>query len=148
MKRLTKIGAIILTLILSLSMVACSNSYPKIKSAFEKANYTQSETAEALAKDFKTFTDSEGKEQALTFHVLVKNVANYAVILEFKATDDMIQYYKDNKSARDLIKDITENEDAKAFYNELKEHGYANGNCLLIPVGIDYKEMLDIMKNA
>lgn len=148
MKRLTQIGALVLTVLLSLSMVACANTYPKIKKAFEKEGYKQSDTMEGVTSDFKSYTNQDGKEIALTVHVLAKDLVNYAIILEFKATDEMLQFYKDNKAARDAVKDVTENEDAKAFYNQLKEKGYANGNCMLIPAGVNYKDMLEIMKNA
>lgn len=146
MKRLTQIGALVLTVLLSLSMVACANTYPKIKKAFENEGYKQSEAVEGVTKDFKSYTNKDGKEVALTVHVLTK-LTSTAVILEFKATDEMIQFYNDNKAARDAVKDVTENEDAKAFYNQLKEKGYANGNCMLIPIG-DAKSMCEIMKNA
>ena len=108
MKRLTQIGALVLTVLLSLSMVACANTYPKIKKAFEKEGYKQSETMEGVTKDFKSYTNKDGKEVALTGHVLTK-LTSTAVILEFKATDEMIQFYNANKAARDAVKDVTEN---------------------------------------
>lgn len=149
MKKLSKLCALALLVVMSLSLVACANTYPNIKKAFEKEGYKQSETVEGLARDFKSVTNKDGKEIAVTAHALVKN-GNTAFILEFKATDEMIDYYKNNEVVRNAVKDVTSDEDAQAFYNALKEKGYANGNCMLVPVSItgNTQEMRDIMKKA
>lgn len=154
MKKLSKICALALTLVLALSLVACANTYPSIKKAFEAEGYTQSETAEAVITDLTNATQGDAKNIAITPHVLIKGgliTGNKAVILEFKATDDMIDYYKNNEIVRDAVSAIANDEDAKTFYNSLVEAGYANGNCLLIPWGISgdaVTEMTTIMKNA
>lgn len=150
MKKLSKICAIALTLVMALSLVACANTYPAIKKAFEAEGYTQSEMVEGLTSDFKAITNNEGKEIAVTAHSLVKGL-KVAFILEFKATDDMIDYYKNNEIVRDAVAAVANDEDAKTFYNALVEKGYANGNCMLVPVGITGEaltEMTTIMKNA
>ncbi len=154
MKKLSKICALALLIVMSLSLVACVNTYPNVKKAFEAEGYKQSETVEGLTDDFKSVTNNEGKEIAVTVHVFLKGgliTGNKAVILEFKATDDMIDYYKNNEIVRDAVSAVLNDEDAKSFYNSLVEAGYANGNCMLVPVGITgdaLTEMTTIMKNA
>lgn len=150
MKKLSKLCAVALLVVMALSLVACGTTYPKIKSAFENAGYTESKDVEEANKSFYSYTGTDGKDVVLTAHALVKDGGiSTALILEFKATDDMIQYYKDNKMVRDAVKDVTEDEDAKAFYNALVEKGYANGNCMLVPLTVLYaNEMKDIMKKA
>ncbi len=149
MKKLSKICAIALTLVMALSLVACANTYPAIKKAFEAEGYKQSETIEELTSSFKAITNNDGKEIAVTAHAFVK-AAKTAFILEFKATDDMIDYYKNNKMVRDAVAAIANDEDAKSFYNSLVEAGFANGNCMLVPLsgGDALTEMTTIMKNA
>lgn len=149
MKKLSKLCAVALLVVMALSLVACGTTYPKIKSAFENAGYSESKTVESIYQDYLTYTGTDGNKVALQAHALVKVGEGTALILEFKATDDMIQYYKDNKMVRDAVKDVTENEDAKAFYNMLVEKGYANGNCMLVPISVTSAQtMKDIMKNA
>lgn len=155
MKKLSKICAIALTLVLALSLVACANTYPSIKKAFEAEGYKQSETAESILSDLKSFTNNEGKETALTVHALVKVEGlktSTAFIVEFKATDDMIDYYKNNEIVRDAVSATLNNEDAKSFYNSLVEAGFANGNCMLVPSPLSSSaavaEMTSIMKSA
>lgn len=154
MKKLNKICAIALLIVMSLSLVACVNTYPKIKSAFEDAGYKQSETFEGYAKDFKSITNNENKEIAVTAHAFGKLDGLkplIAIILEFKATDDMIDYYKNNEIVRDAVSAVINDENAKSFYNSLVEAGYANGNCMLIPIGVTgdaITETTTIMKNA
>lgn len=149
MKKLSKLCALALLVVMALSLVACGNTYPAIQKAFEDAGYEQSQTLEGINNDFLAYTDKDGNEVALQAHAFTGD--GTALILEFKATDDMIQYYKDNKMVRDAVKDIAENDDAKAFYNSLVEKGYANGNCMLVPITISASKvtkMTDIMKNA
>lgn len=155
MKKLNKICAIALLIVMSLSLVACVNTYPKIKSAFEDAGYKQSETVEAFTKDLLAATENEGKDIAVTMHVFLKGglvTGNKAIILEFKATDDMIDYYKNNEMVRDAVAAIANDEDAKSFYNSLVEAGYANGNCMFVPTlgstSAAITEITTIMKNA
>lgn len=149
MKKLSKLCALALLVVMAISLVACGTTYPAIKTAFENAGYEQSDTLEGLYKDYLKYTDKEGKDVALQAHAFKKTGEGTALILEFKATDDMIQYYKDNKLVRDAVKDVTENDDAKAFYNMLVEKGYANGNCMLVPIlPVNVTKMTEIMKNA
>lgn len=79
---------------------------------------------------------------------MVKGLTEIAFILEFKATDDMKEFYDDNKVIRDAISGITSNEDAQEFYKSLEEKGFANGNCLVIPIADVAGEIPTIVKNA
>lgn len=145
MKKLSVIVSLLLVAILSLGMVGCS-SYSSLKKAFEKEGYTVSETVESLTKDIKAAADKE--DLGIETHVMVKGLTEIAFILEFKATDDMKEFYDDNKVIRDAISGITSNEDAQEFYKSLEEKGFAKGNCLVIPIADVAGEIPTIVKNA
>ena len=146
MKKLTKILSLILALAMAISLVACANSYGKIKRAFEKAGYEVIETEETA--NWEEWTSEYGCK----VHYFQKTegiLKQPAIILEFKATDDMLDLYKNNEEVRVFLQDASNNEDAKEFYNSLVEKGYANGNCMVIPLSLTgYQSVLDIVKNA
>lgn len=159
MKKMTKLMAILLIVVSALSLVACSSKYGALKSAFEKAGYTESEDVEYWNNKIATETKGEDGELVTNVHVFYKKVSgsttisdlfksNVILVLEFKATDDMLEFYKESNTMQGAVKDLQENEDAKAFYNSLVEAGYAKGNCLVIPVGLDTKSVCDIVKKA
>lgn len=145
MKKLSVIVSLLLVAVLSLGMFGCS-SYPSLKKAFEKEDYTVSETVENLTKDIKAAAEKE--KLGIETHAMVKGLTEVAFILEFKATDDMKKFYDDNKVVRDAISGITSNEDAQEFYKSLEEKGFAKGNCLVIPIVDAAGEIPSIVKNA
>ena len=144
MKKFATLVSLVLVAILALGMTGCS-SYGSLKKAFEKEGYKESATAEALAKDIKDA--AETKEFVTNVHVL-SNGMKIVLITEFKSTENMKKFYDENKAVRTAISDITSNEDAKNFYNSLEEKGYAKGNCLVIPITANAKDVQEIVKNA
>lgn len=148
MKKFSKILAVLLTICLTLTLAACS-SYGKVEKAFKDAGYSVTESA--LIQQY----EKAGEEYGVKAHYLEKQetLAKLGVIiLEFKATDDMIEYYNNNEMIRDVISAITSSEDAQEFYNTLVEVGFANGNCLVFPANtaatLAINSILQITKNA
>ncbi len=146
MKKLTKILSLILALAMAISLVACANSYGKIKRAFEKAGY------EVVENETTANWEEWTSEYGCKVHYFEKTEGSTppsAIVLEFKATDDMLDLYKNNEEVREFLQAASSNEDAKEFYNALVEKGYANGNCMVIPIAVfSYQSILDIVKNA
>ena len=146
MKKLVKIISVLLIVVLSLSAVACS-TYGKLERAFTNAGYVVVENKEA--------EDMENDEKGITAHYLEKKetISTLGVIiLEFKATDDMIEYYNENEIIRDALEAILTDEDTQDLYQALVDVGIANGNCLVYPATLSaivaIKSVTDIVKNA
>lgn len=134
MKKLAKILTLALVVVLSLTMVACS-SYKKVEKALVNIGYA------VIESDDTANNVKEESDVAITMHVLSNKDSlkaieiyklNVVMILEFKATDDMIEYYKDSDTMQGFIKDVKDDGSAKEFYDSLVEKGLANGNCLVI----------------
>lgn len=154
MKNASKLLAFVLVIVTVLSLAACSSKYGALKKAFEKEGYVESEQVETWSNTIKVECGkAEDEDMVTNVHVLTKAGSlvfdsKIVLILEFKATDDMIEFYKNSETAQGISKDISEKTDAKAFYNELVEAGYAKGNCFVIPVAINANEITTIVKNA
>lgn len=148
MKKFSKILAVLLTVCLTITLAACS-SYGKIEKAFKNAGYS------VVESDKTESWETSGEEYGVTAHYLEKKetLSTFGVIiLEFKATDDMLEFYENNEMVRDLLTGISQNEDAKDFYNGLVETGFANGNCMVFPASVSslvaLPKILEIVKNA
>ena len=146
MKKLVKIISVLLIVVLSLSAVACS-TYGKLERAFTNAGYVVVENKEA--------EDMENDEKGITAHYLEKKetISTLGVIiLEFKATDDMIEYYNENEIIRDALEAILTDEDTQDLYQALVDAGFANGNCLVYPATLSaivaINSVTEIVKNA
>ena len=151
MKKFTKALTLLLIVLATATLVAC-NTFGKVQKALENIGYEVIETnstAESI---------DEESDIAVTIHVFSnKNTLalteayklNAVIVVEFKATKDMIEYYKDSNTMQGIIKDINEDGTAEEFYNELCEKGLANGNCMVIstnPLARD--EVCIAIKNA
>lgn len=135
-KLLMTITSIALLLTLSLSLVACS-SYGKIEKALQEIGYAKIESSQE-AEDLE-----EESDVAVTMHVFSNKDSlsltealkiNVVIVMEFKSTDEMKEYYEDSDTLQGLVKDVEEDGSAKEFYDSLVEKGYANKNCLVISV--------------
>ena len=127
-KLLMTITSIALLLTLSLSLVACS-SYGKIEKALEEIGYAKVESSQE-AEDLE-----EESEVPVTMHVFSNTAKlDMVIVMEFKSTDEMKEYYEDSNTLQGLVKDIKEDGSAKEFYDSLVEKGYANKNCLVINI--------------
>lgn len=149
MKKFSKLLAMLLIVVSAISLAACSSKYGALKSAFEKEGYTESEQVETWSETIKNELKGEDGEMVTNIHVLTKGITDVVLVLEFKATDDMLEFYKESNTFQGAVKDITENEDAKAFYNTLVDAGYANGNCLVFSINWANKnEVTNIVKSV
>ena len=132
-----KLILVALAVVMVFTLVACS-SFGKIESALEEIGYAEITTGDDAenAEDMK-----EESDVAITIHLFTNKDSlqlteiaklNTVFVIEFKATDEMIEYYKDSATLQGLLQDVKEDGTAEEFYNDLVEKGIANGNCLVI----------------
>ena len=137
MKKSIRLLTFLLVLTIAITLVGCS-SFNSVNKALEEVGYAKIESDKS-AEDAKK--EAEDSEYAIKVHLysnagsisaleLVK--LNIVMVFEFKATQDMKDYYEQSDTLQGLIKDIQEDGSAEEFYNKLVEKGYANGNCLVI----------------
>lgn len=151
MKKLTKIVSLALVLVMAVMMLAsCGGSkYPAIEKAFVDAGYENNTTFTGVMNTIKEELAKE--EYAVELHMLTKksNGLTSAIVIEFKSTKELVEYYESSATVQGLIKDVSENEDVNKMYNALVNAGYANGNCLVVPAGILYiNEITNIVKSV
>ena len=111
MKKFTKALTLLLIVAVTATLVAC-NTFGKGQKALEEIGYKAVETSNDTAEDMENES-----EVAVTVHlfsnagsVSVAEIAkiNTVIVFEFKATKDMIEYYKDSDTMQGLLKDIRE----------------------------------------
>ena len=151
MKKLTKIVSLALVLVMVVMMLAsCGGSkYPAIEKAFVDAGYENNTTFTGVMNTIKEELAKE--EYAVELHMLTKksNGLTSAIVIEFKSTKELVEYYESSATVQGLIKDVSENEDVNKMYNALVNAGYANGNCLVVPASILYiNEITNIVKSV
>ena len=151
MKKLTKIVSLALVLVMAVMMLAsCGGSkYPAIEKAFVDAGYENNTTFTGVMNTIKEELAKD--EYAVEIHMLTKksNGLTSAIVIEFKSTKELVEYYESSATAQGLVKDVSENEDVKKMYNALVNAGYANGNCLVLPASILYiNEITNIVKSV
>lgn len=145
MKKTIKILSLILVFVLCFSMMACASfgsvekklkdlGYIEI-STNDKGEQMQEESEIPVTPHFFSNKDSLALTEAYKLTTVI--------VFEFKSTDDMIEFYKDSDTLQGLLKDIEEEGSAKEFYNELRDKGFAKGNCLIVPIGLDAENVLD-----
>ena len=149
MKKFLKTTTLLMVLTMLLNLVACS-SFGKVQKALEDKGYAivenEENDASKEAKDdervtnFYVFTNKDSLSLAEALKLTV------VVVTEFKATDDLIDYYKDSKTMQGIVADIKEDGTAEQIYSDLKEAGLACGNCLIIPIGFDAENVLNAIK--
>ena len=151
MKKLTKIVSLALVLVMAVMMLAsCGGSkYPAIEKAFVDAGYENNTTFTGVMNTIKEELAKE--EYAVELHMLTKksNGLTSAIVIEFKSTKELVEYYESSATVQGLIKDVSENEDVNKMYNARVNAGYANGNCLVVPASILYiNEITNIVKSV
>lgn len=146
MKHLTRVLALVLLVAAMATLLVSCNKYPSLKKAFEKEGYKESSTVEGIFADVKTALEKD--ELSVNLHVMVNGLKS-ALIIEFKATEDMKKAYDDSATLQGALKDISENKDAQAFVDALENAGYAKGNCLVVPILPLYNdEITSIVKSV
>jgi len=144
-KVVVSLVAVIMSVFMALTFVGCS-SYSKIKSAFEKEGYTESEQVEKLVTSIKE--DLEKDDLVVELHVLTKTLS-VVIVCEFKSTEELAKAYKDSATMQGLVKDAKKSEDLKEMYKALEETGFVKGNCIVLPATIiNATEVAEIVKNA
>lgn len=150
MKKITKIVSLVLVLVMALTMLAsCGSKYSAIEKAFVDAGYENNTTFTGVMNTIKEELAKD--EYAVEIHMLTKksNGLTSAIVIEFKSTKEIVEYYESSATAQGLVKDVSENEDVKKMYNALVNAGYANGNCLVLPASIIYiNEITNIVKSV
>ncbi len=143
--------SILLVVVLALTLTGCS-SYGKVEKALENIGYTAIESSDDADK-------IKGESEiAVTVHALTNKDSlsitevgkiNVVVVLEFKETKEMKDFYEDSDTLKGLVKDIKDDGTAEDFYNKLVEKGFAKGNCLIISINpIATSDVCDAIKNA
>ena len=151
MKRFTKALTLLLIVAATATLVAC-NTFGKVQKALENIGYKAIET-NSTAQDMEEESDVAVKVHLFsnkeTINIAESLKFNVVIVFEFKATKDMIEFYKDSETMQGLLKDIQEDGTAEAFYSELVEKGYANGNCLVMSTNFNVRsEVCEAIKNA
>ncbi len=143
MKKLFKLTTLLLVVTMAFNLMACS-SFGKIQKALEEMDYSVIEN-----ENNQTAQEAEEDERVANVHLLKSSdiVPTLVIVIEFKSTQKLVEYYKENQTLQGLIADIREDGTAEEVYNELKAYGYACGNCLIAPIGLDYASVLNAIKN-
>lgn len=135
-KLLTVLACAMLIAITTAALCACSgNTFGKIKSAYNKADYNEVSTSEEIQKTLEAQPDYNKIKEVVDFHFFQKDSGDdsgilggildkldIAIVAEFHSTKDMEDFLKDHVTA----------EDAKNVYDELQKLDEVNGNCFLL----------------
>lgn len=124
-----KVLSLFILLFFVFTLVGCS-SINGIKGDFIDAGYTYDEEDNQNIQDL--MTEFEEKNITVTPHLFKKNL-NLAIVLEFKSTKEMNEQIDESETLKGLLKDIQKSD-------------FVRGNCLLIPIGINAGEMIDIFQ--
>lgn len=148
MKKTCRIFVAILCICMSIVTLTACSKYNALLKAFEAEGYKEVTNYNKESESAKK--DVEEKDDAAKLHLLVaSNDITHVLIVEFTSTEKMVEYYEDSETVKGFIKDVKNNEDVKEMYNTLVDAGYANGNCLVIPLSIlKVNEITDIVKSV
>ncbi len=128
------VTALTLVTVLLMSLCGCS-TFGKIKSAFEKKEYKESENIQTYQSEIMKYLNADSEEeleQICNIHLLY-NGMKVAIICEFSSTKEMNEQIESSETLKGVIKDA-QNSD------------YVNGNCILLPIAVP--EVVEIFKNA
>ena len=148
MKKVSKIFVAVLCVCLSIVTLTACSKYNALLKAFEKEGFVVSETLEK--NNTKMKEDLEKEDLAVELHFLYKDSITSpaaALIIEFKSTKELKEKYNESETLKGFVKDVENNEDAQAMYDSLVKAGYANGNCLIVPL-LGSKTVTDIVKSV
>ena len=149
MKKLLKLSTLLLVIAMLFNLVACS-SFGKIQKALEDAGYAIIEN-----KDNAVTQEAENDERVANLHVFTNAQSLSAlellkitivVVIEFKATQDLVEYFKDSATLQGIVADVKEDGTVDEIYAELKNAGLACENCIVAPIGADASNVLSKIK--
>lgn len=142
-----KVLLTLVVLMLAVALVGCGSSYGKIKSAFEKEGYSESQNLESFMTSIKESLEED--DVAINVHYLYKLAAGGgAFIVEFNATEDLKKSLAENEELRTQVKGLVESDEAQDLYQNAVDAGIVNGNCVCIPFGLAPNTYIEIFKNA
>lgn len=136
---LKKLALIALAALMVVSLVSCDKSNA-VKKAFEKEEYNVStvDSENALIKGLLTAALNEEQMKELSEYelILAQKGLSIALIVKFPGAGDLKAFL--------TVEDKDGKKDTSA-YDKAKEDGYINGNCWLLTLSSDAK---DIFKKA
>ena len=136
MKKFTKLLSLLLVFALAFSIVACS-SYGKVEKAITELGFTVVENS----NQEEQYKDDENVTNVHVFEKATLLGKDYVVVLEFKSTEKMVNYFNESDTLKGLASDISKNEDIKAMHAKLEEVGFACDNCLVIPTLLNFLDV-------
>ena len=147
MKKFFKVTALVVaTLALCMFLTACSSQFKKVQKALEGIGY---EKIESTAKADKYTDQTDLAVDATCFSKIDGFNTNFVVVLEFNATEDIKEFYKDSDEFRAIVKNIKDDGTAEEFHAALEEAGLAKGNCLVFSLNpLEYNAVTTAIKNA
>ena len=134
---LKKIVSVALICVMMLSLVSCDKS-EALKKAFEKEGYEVTvvdSTNPVINTIAKVMLNDEQVEKLADYEmILCKKTLDVAIIVKFPDSAELKSFLTvENK---DGTKDT-------AIYDELKEEGFINGNCLCLNVSSDAESIFE-----
>ncbi|MBR5439283.1 MAG: hypothetical protein IKV61_03595 [Clostridia bacterium] len=146
MKKLLKIGTLLLTVIMLFNLTACS-SFGKVQKALETIGYEIIEGEETEASKEAEKDDSVAKIHMFTNANTLSLLEGYKVtlvtVIEFKSTKELVEYFKESNTLQGIVQDLEDERTIEEIYEELKDEGLACGNCLIVPIGFDTEAVLE-----
>ncbi|MGN0822164.1 MAG: hypothetical protein ACI4NG_00165 [Candidatus Gallimonas sp.] len=124
MKKKSFLLTCIVLMAMMIAVLCGCSSYGGIKSSYEKAGFTESESLESVQNEIMKALNTDNEEeiaQICKVHAFTKNVVHIAVIFEFQSTEKMNEIIQESETLKGAIKDAQNSE-------------YVNGNCVLFPI--------------
>ncbi len=132
-----KILVVLMAALMLVSLVSCGDKSGSIKKAFEKDEWTV-KTVKADDTGVKALLEilltDEQMEEVDKYELILcnKNIVKTALIIKFPGSGDVKEFL--------TVEDKDGNKNTKA-YDDAKEKGWINGNCLLLTLDSDAKEL-------
>ena len=148
MKKLFKLSTLLLTFAMLFNFVACS-SFGSVKKALEKAGY-----ATIQSENNNISNEAKDDERVTNIHIFTNKDSlsglelaklTIVVVIEFKSTKELVEYYKESDTLKGIVSDIKEDGTADELYNALKEAGLVHKNCIVAPLGLDAENVLKVI---
>lgn len=140
MKILKKVFAVSLACLMLLGLVSCGDKSSAVKKAFEKEGYTvttASASDESLQTLLKILLNEEQIKEVSQYELILctpqgaLNVLNTALIIKVPSSGDL----------KDFLTTETDGKKDTSSYDKAKDNGWINGNCLILTLGSDAKEI-------
>ncbi len=143
MKKLLRILVLMVALVCLSNLFACSTAYGNVEKALTDNGYKVVERTSDCAK-----MESESEIEVKGHCFYSDDDVTYVVVYEFNKTDDMKSFIQDSQTAQGFIEGVKTDGTPQEVYNSLEQKGYANGNCLVVPIGLNTSHALEITKKA